>query len=302
MGDITTDFITATKKIHADVRAVLAALHLIREDVKVICEQSVEQADAQRHNQETEDSAKKQTQRVVTGSKADADPTHKEHANGNSKVDRYFEEFEKNLWADLKKPKSYIELAALIFLILYTCETRRTNNLTKAALQTSKKQFTQSQSTLKEQFQNDQRPYVWPLAIDAVPPTVKQPVRAFVYMANFGKTPAIREKSGSRIFINQNGLPDLMLRIDNWFAQLNENDVSDRSETIVPPGIPPDPKKSEAFIVANSEPVLPTDEKAVEFLKTGFGSFAVVGSIIYQDTSGTHYWSDYCWLNSQKVL
>jgi hypothetical protein len=40
MSDITTDFIKVTKKIHADVRAVLTTLHLIREDVKVIREHS----------------------------------------------------------------------------------------------------------------------------------------------------------------------------------------------------------------------------------------------------------------------
>jgi hypothetical protein len=39
MGDITTDFIKATKKIHADVRAILAALHLIGNDVKAINDQ-----------------------------------------------------------------------------------------------------------------------------------------------------------------------------------------------------------------------------------------------------------------------
>lgn len=39
MSNITTDFITATKKIHADVRAILAALHLIVNDVKAIHEQ-----------------------------------------------------------------------------------------------------------------------------------------------------------------------------------------------------------------------------------------------------------------------
>jgi hypothetical protein len=39
MSNITTDFITATKKIHADVRAILMALHLIGKDVKVIKEQ-----------------------------------------------------------------------------------------------------------------------------------------------------------------------------------------------------------------------------------------------------------------------
>jgi hypothetical protein len=38
MSNITADFITATKKIHADVRAVLMALHLIGKDVAVIKE------------------------------------------------------------------------------------------------------------------------------------------------------------------------------------------------------------------------------------------------------------------------
>src|ERR1700693_4290725 len=39
MSNITTDFIIATKKIHAGVRALLVTLRLVREDVKFIRDQ-----------------------------------------------------------------------------------------------------------------------------------------------------------------------------------------------------------------------------------------------------------------------
>jgi len=72
-------------------------------------------------------------------------------------------------WRD--RIKFWAELAGLLFLILYTLETRRTNNLTQCALNISKQQFAESQRVSKEQFgaaqdasarqfQLDQRPWI----------------------------------------------------------------------------------------------------------------------------------------------
>jgi len=139
MSDITTDFVKVTKKIVAEVRGVLSALHLIREDIKLIREQ----VEARGGKQSSE------TQAVKAEAQPTCDPRVAERSKGNSKIPQFFKDITKNLWRDLRKPKTYIELGAFVFLVLYTCETRRTNTLTKTALKNS-----------KDQFRADQRPYV----------------------------------------------------------------------------------------------------------------------------------------------
>ncbi len=54
MSNITTDFVKATKKIHADVRAVLTALHLIADDVRAIKEKSGTNGDQNESREENE--------------------------------------------------------------------------------------------------------------------------------------------------------------------------------------------------------------------------------------------------------
>ena len=64
--------------------------------------------------------------------------------------DKYPDNFWNRLKRQLRKPRFFLELLALIGLGFYSCETRRTNNLTQTALDNSKSQFT-----------TEQRPYVW---------------------------------------------------------------------------------------------------------------------------------------------
>jgi hypothetical protein len=45
------------------------------------------------------------------------------------------------LWIELHSPKFVVEILALIGLVFYVCETRRTNNLTQQAVNLSKNQF-----------------------------------------------------------------------------------------------------------------------------------------------------------------
>jgi hypothetical protein len=81
-----------------------------------------------------------------------------------------------------------LEILAFFALAAYVSETRRTNNLTEQALNNS-----------KEQFRQDQRPYVWlanPTSKDN--PTItmeiykpKNQIAATMFFTNFGKSPAI---------------------------------------------------------------------------------------------------------------
>jgi hypothetical protein len=210
MSDVTTDFIRATKKIHADVRGILASLHLVREDVKIIREQAVEHADKERSNQHANDSDEEPAKGLVHGSQvAHANATKHKKYEGESKTRRTFRKLKKNFWRDSKKPKTYVEFAALLFLIIYTCETRRTNNLTKSTLENSKRQFVESQDTSKRQFYADQRPYIW-LTNNLGGPTFLRPPGSkgddgYVvwdwHYTNYGKTPArdVRFNQGMQI-------------------------------------------------------------------------------------------------------
>src|SRR5437660_1181699 len=128
MSNITTDFITATKKIHADVRSVLTSLHLIREDVRIIREETVESANKERNQQQKNDPNEKPSKRIVGGiDMADTNDPQKKKDESESKTRRFSCKFKKNLWKYVQKPQTYIEFLALLFLVLYTCETRRTN-------------------------------------------------------------------------------------------------------------------------------------------------------------------------------
>src|ERR1700722_18787699 len=76
MSDITTDFVKVTKKIVAEVRGVLSALHLIREDIKLIREQ----VEARGGKQSSE------TQAVKAEAQPTCDPRVAERSKGNSKI------------------------------------------------------------------------------------------------------------------------------------------------------------------------------------------------------------------------
>ena len=54
-------------------------------------------------------------------------------------ITTYFHDLRKGMAKQLRKPKFFVELLALVGLVLYTCETRRTNDLTQASLQLQNK-------------------------------------------------------------------------------------------------------------------------------------------------------------------
>jgi len=89
---------------------------------------------------------------LITNSEgADEDHANGKGTEGESKTKRFLNKLHKNVWKDLEKPKTYVEFAALVFLILYTCETHKTNELTLRSLTANEKQF-----------RIQQRPYVSP--------------------------------------------------------------------------------------------------------------------------------------------
>jgi hypothetical protein len=142
----------------------------------------------------------------------------------------------------------------------------------------------------KDQFAKDQRPYVWPAEIVWRPLKIGEEVTANVYFLNYGKTPALRETSLSQILVFTS--EESKKEIDTYFEKFDESKVSGGSMVIVPPGILPDPRKSEAFITARGDRK-PINQQGLDAIHADFG-YALIGTTIYYDAAGTHYRSDYC--------
>jgi hypothetical protein len=123
MGNITTDFIAATKKIHADVRAILTTLHLIQADVKVIAEKGISGPE------------EKPPEGPPGRSKAlNVDESNGEQEEAGNATGHYFEDLISSFKKSSRTSKFWFELAALAIVVTYTCETKRTNDLTEKAV------------------------------------------------------------------------------------------------------------------------------------------------------------------------
>lgn len=131
MSDITTDFIKATNRILAKVATILTHVEVIEGDVKLIREQVIEETDKpasgkQANNTDTERQTSVSTLNATQAKRQTEQTEHQE----NSFLRRQFERWRKKL----KKPAFQLEVAAVLGLVLYTCETHRTNNLTQQNL------------------------------------------------------------------------------------------------------------------------------------------------------------------------
>jgi hypothetical protein len=284
MSNITTDFVRATNKIYAKVSSILADLHLIREDVKVIREQAIDHAYKQAN-----DSNEKQDHAIVTrGGVTDKNSAHEEDPGSESKISRGFRKFKKNLWKDIQKPKSYVEFAALVFLVLYTCQTKRTNDLTQTAIWRSKQQFDQGQAAGAEQFRLDQRPYIWQTPGPGYPekpnvksflPAIGQAPKCGTLYQNYGRSPAIVTRVTGDVEFG----PDAARRLRNlpWLDQ----------ESIVPPG------KSD-FVTIDSDHIASPNDRAI----IASDGVTCLIQIQYKDTGGNLYETDMCFETNGKDL
>lgn len=180
-----------------------------------------------------------------------------------------------DLWTDVKtefrRARFYVELGALIGLVFYVCETKRTNNLTQVALNTS-----------KQQFRIDQRPYVW---VSEPGPFLRAPHStgntsdklAFQFkFTNYGKSPAIHYQVDARIAIGENA----------WEKIVWKSLDADKG-SILPPGkvdvneaLSDQAVSEEFFKQVNSPGIMEPIE--------------VLGHIQYFGTDGTPYSSDFC--------
>jgi hypothetical protein len=152
--------------------------------------------------------------------------------------------------------------------------------------------------TSSNNFRMDQRPYVWPAKFYQFPLKVGEQISANVYFVNYGKTPALRKKSAGRILV-LSATEGVLKQADAFFATFDKDEsIAGGSENILPPGIPPDPTKSLDFVTARSEEV-PPNQFAVDEINKTVGSFAIVGVVIYFDSEGTKYRSNFCTMHTE---
>jgi hypothetical protein len=271
MSNVTTDFINATKKIHADVRGLLNEVRSIGREVSTICEQTIASSKQQTPDQRTQDADDKQSNNQTKG-KIDG---------GKQEAEPYLETLVRSAKEQLRNAKFWVELFALIGLVAYTYETKRTNDLTDRSI-------TQSQNN----FIFDERPYVWPAKIEPLPMKVGENIMANVYSVNYGRTPAIHQRATGRILVAFSG--DVMTQADSWFGSFNPKsaDFNAGSQVILPPGIPPDVKQYPSHITLQGGK--PDNQNAIDVLNGTDSSFAIVGTFLYEDSAGNTYRSDFC--------
>jgi len=182
MSDITADFIAVTKKIVAELRGILTTLHLIRDDVKVIRDQMESESNKQDPNRKANDSrAQPGNGMAARRNVVDDNLASHKHDEGEPKTRRHFQTFKENFWKYITKPKTYVGVVALVFLVLYTCETRKTNKLTETATNINKASLVTAQ-----------RAWIGPKAVPFVTrDSTGAPIRVGQVLRNYGPSPAL---------------------------------------------------------------------------------------------------------------
>jgi hypothetical protein len=246
MSNITTDFVTTTKKIVSEVRSVLTTLHLIREDVKTIREQVVSNANEPAPSARTSDSRQQpQNADPTEWHILNQDQTNRKQETSDDKQRGKIYRCLHKWWKALKNPRFQVELAALIGLAYYACETTRTNNLTDTALQTSKTQFAESQKTTKEQFEVDQRPFIWLSKLEPEKIKAGEKIQWSYWLTNYGKTPAVNAHIVAKVQFGENANV-----APNWVFE------NGSPGNVLPQGVPPPPSKGTLYSTSYSDNIV----------------------------------------------
>jgi hypothetical protein len=132
MSDITTDFITATKRILAKVSSILTHIEVVEGDVKLIREQVVDNTDKPRTDTHASES---EQQRLSAPLAREATQTKGNKNDGSNRISAFLRRQLKRWWKQGQRPKFQVAVITLIGLIAYTYETRRTNELTQRSLE-----------------------------------------------------------------------------------------------------------------------------------------------------------------------
>lgn len=210
-------------------------------------------------------------------------------------TDNYFSDLKKSFKASTRTAKFFIELAALAVVVIYTWETYRTNNLTQCALHQSESQFSKSQATSKQQFQDDQRPYIWFQGSDPPRKRTDGKLEAKIFVANYGKTPAMKVRGIARIFLGEHARD----KADEWLKQMDKGTLEDRdiSVALLPPKVPEDYRKEGFGIPAITEDIPKTTD--LQYAVTHNFGKVIVGRMEYYGLDKKTF---YCPISAGKAF
>jgi len=136
------------------------------------------------------------------------------------------------------------------------------------------------------QFQISQRPYVMH-KVEPVFPQVGKPISANLYLANYGRSPAIRVQTRGAILVGR----DALEQADRWFADEASRPIPDASfSTIVPPGGMD--RLNAVFLTLSTNRAI--NQKEWEGITKNAFPIVIVTRHQYFDTAGNRYWTDLC--------
>jgi hypothetical protein len=195
--------------------------------------------------------------------------------------ENYLRKLVNNLRAEATSIRFLVELFALAALIGYTCETRRTNNLTQQALDNS-----------RTQFREEQRPYIWfaPSNHMDAPQLVsngphKGQLAVLFRFTNFGKSPGIDVREDARVAFGSNAGNAVSWR-----------EIASKHGSLAPPG-------DIGFNVAYSEGTLNSEE--TKAFQSGTLPVVIFGHFEYTDlyvAPPISYTSEFCFGSARGKL
>jgi hypothetical protein len=188
MSNITTDFITATKKIHADIRAILTTLHVIGNDVKAIHDHG--------------DSKGKHGIPAKEHNNIGALHSNQEHVNTYEAKQYALDK----LRFGLEKKAFCVGTWTVVILALYTlltgyqsCQAKRTADATVRAAEAAERQINDTATN----FRADQRAWVSIQNMKArFPKSASDNIAVHAEMINVGKSFALNVKSTDTILLS----------------------------------------------------------------------------------------------------
>jgi hypothetical protein len=176
--------------------------------------------------------------------------------------------------------KLLLDLLTLIAVTVYAAITFWQAILTRMAIKDSREYFTKGE-----------RPYVWNSAVQPRNMIPNQRISADIHFVNYGKSPALEAHGIGKMFFGK----DALKQAYDWFDSLG-NKALDKavagSTSIIPPGIPADPQKTDVFTTILSDNIA-TQNDITYIVGTDFSAVIALREQ-YSDTSGNIYYSDMC--------
>jgi hypothetical protein len=191
--------------------------------------------------------------------------------------------------------KFRVEMGSAVVLFIYAALTGIMAFYSIQSVRATRKIIKQT----SEIAQRDQRPYAWP-TIGPAKIAIKRELVADLFFVNYGKTPALKCKTKSKIvltpsFYRIDKSATIWKDIEQFFATVDgELDKSpNEGEVIIPQHVPEDTSQSEIQGSAESG-IAPSDQQAVDLLLNTDYSYAIVGKMRYFDSFGKMYTTEFC--------